>query len=62
MSLFHSIIEDTMLVLSAGGNWSGIILFRFIFAIITTALVIKITKKWDETKLDKYFTRKNFTK
>ena len=62
MSLFHSIIEDTMLVASAGGNWSGIILFRFIFAFITTAILIKITKNWDDNKMDKYFTRKNFIK
>ena len=62
MSLFHSIIEDTMLVASAGGNWSGIILFRFIFAFITTAILIRITRNWDDTKMDKYFTRKNFSK
>lgn len=62
MSLFHSIIEDTMLVASAGGNWSGIILFRFIFAFITTAILIRITRNWDDTKMDKYFTRKNFNK
>ena len=62
MSLFHSIIEDTMLVASAGGNWSGIILFRFIFAFITTAILIRITRNWDDTKMDKYFTRKNISK
>ncbi len=62
MSLFHSIIEDTMLVASAGGNWSGIILFRFIFAFITTAILIRITRNWDDAKMDKYFTRKNFIK
>lgn len=62
MSLFHSIIEDTMLVASAGGNWSGIVLFRFVFAFITTAILIRITRNWDDTKMDKYFTRKNFIK
>ena len=62
MSLFHSIIEDTMLVASAGGNWSGIVLFRFVFAFITTAILIRITRNWDDAKMDKYFTRKNFIK
>lgn len=59
MSLFHSIIEDTMLVASAGGNWSGIVLFRLIFAFITTTIVIRITKNWDDNKMNKYFTRKD---
>ena len=62
MSLFHSIIEDTMLVMSAGGHWSGIILFRFIFAFITTSIVIRITKNWDNDRMDKYFTRKSVIK
>lgn len=62
MSLFHSIIEDTMLVMSAGGHWSGIILFRFVFAFITTAVVIRITKHWDNARMDKYFTRKSVIK
>ena len=28
MGVFHSIFEDTILMLSMGGHWSGIIVFR----------------------------------
>ncbi len=61
MSLFHSIIEDTLLILSVGADWSGVILFRLLAATVLTCLLIKTTKHWPDDKLDRYFVvRKSF--
>ena len=54
MSLFHSIIEDTLLILSVGADWSGVILFRLMMAVGVTLLLIKTTKHWSNKKFDKY--------
>ncbi len=59
MSLFHSIIEDSLLMFSVGANWSGIILFRSIFTFIIIAITIRITRNWTNEKMNKYLTRNN---
>lgn len=56
MSLFHSIIEDTLLILSVGADWSGVILFRLLMAIGITWLLIRITRQWSDKRLDRYFS------
>jgi len=55
MGLLHSIFEDTILMLSMGGHWSGIILFRTLFAFVCTFLVFRMTRNMDDTKFLKYF-------
>ena len=56
MSLFHSIIEDTLLILSVGADWSGVILFRLLMAVGITWLLIRITRQWSDKRLDRYFS------
>ena len=60
MGLFHSIFEDTLLMLSMGGHWSGVILYRALFAFVCTFLIFRITKNMDEAKFLKYVMSKNF--
>ena len=60
MGLFHSIFEDTLLMLSMGGHWSGVILYRTLFAFVCTFLIFKLTKNIDEAKFLKYIMSKNF--
>ena len=60
MGLFHSIIEDTILMLSMGGHWSGVILFRTIFAFIVTYVIVKCTRRIDEKYFLKYVMTKAF--
>jgi spore maturation protein SpmB len=60
MGLFHSIIEDTILMLSMGGNWSGVILFRAVFAFIITYIIVKLTRNIDEKYFLKYVMTKAF--
>jgi len=54
MGLLHSIFEDTILMLSMGGHWSGIILFRTVFAFVFTFLIFRIVRNIDEAKFRKY--------
>jgi len=58
MGLLHSIFEDTILMLSMGGHWSGVILFRSLFAFICTFLIFKMTRNMDDAKFLKYFMTK----
>ena len=60
MGLFHSIIEDTILMLSMGGHWSGVILFRTVFAFIITYIIVKLTNRIDEKYFLKYVMTKAF--
>ncbi len=57
LSLCHSIIEDTLLMLSLGGHFSGILIIRPIFGFIGTWILVKLLKNWPEEKFEKYFMR-----
>jgi hypothetical protein len=52
MGLCHSLIEDSLLMISMGANWSMIFIFRMIFALLVTFILVKIAKsipgKWIE--------------
>ena len=45
LSLCHSIIEDTLLLFSCGAHYSGILIFRVLFAIVFCRIFILITQK-----------------
>jgi len=45
LSLFHSIIEDSLLMIGLGASWTGVFLFRFIYTIVLMLLIVKIVNK-----------------
>ena len=45
LSLFHSIIEDSLLMIGLGASWTGVFLFRFIYTIILMLLIVKLVNK-----------------
>jgi len=55
MSLCHSMIEDSLLMMSIGASYTGVFVFRIIFALIITYIFVKITEKWSEEKMAKWF-------
>lgn len=55
MSLCHSLIEDSLLMISIGAHYSGVFIFRTLFALIITFIFVQITKNWSETKMAKWF-------
>ena len=54
LSLCHSIIEDTILILLLGSHISGILFFRFIY----TVIIILLMKILLETKIQKFILSK----
>ncbi|MDR0605088.1 MAG: hypothetical protein LBG80_12370 [Bacteroidales bacterium] len=62
MGLFHSIFEDTLLMLSMGGHWSGIILFRTLFAFFFTYLTVRFVGNMNEKQFLRLFMTKSYRK
>lgn len=62
MGLFHSIFEDTLLMLSVGGHWSGVIVFRTCFAFVCTYLIVRCTQRMNENRFLKLMMTKAYTK
>ena len=55
MSLLHSVIEDSLLMITMGARISGILVFRFIFTMIIMYFFVKITQKWSEKRMQRWF-------
>lgn len=62
MGLFHSIFEDTLLIIGAGAHWTGVILIRAIFAFAVTFIFVILTKRMDDNKFARIFMTKSFIK
>lgn len=58
MGLCHSLIEDTLLMYSLGGDVSGILFARLVFAFLLTFLIVKLTSKITENQFDRWLIRK----
>ncbi len=54
MSLCHSLVEDTLLLMMIGGHISGLLWGRLIFSIIIVAILVQLTKIIPESFSDKY--------
>lgn len=57
MSLCHSLVEDTLLMVVIGGHISGIIWGRILFTFIVIFILGKIMKKVPDSMFNKYFFR-----
>jgi hypothetical protein len=55
MSLSHSLIEDTLLMISIGASLFGILFGRIFFTIFVMIIMIKLIKKISKEKFEKYF-------
>jgi hypothetical protein len=55
MSLSHSVIEDSLLMIAIGARFSGVLVFRFIFTLIVMFLIVKLTQSWSEKRMKKWF-------
>lgn len=55
MSLCHSMIEDSLLMMSIGAHFTGVFLFRIVFALVVTYLIVRITRLWSETRMRRWF-------
>lgn len=55
MSLCHSIIEDSLLMMSIGASFTGVFIARFIFAFAIAWLIVRFTKNMPDAKFQKWF-------
>ena len=55
MSIFHSAIEDTLLMLLLGADWVGILVCRFLFSFFVLWLLVKIVGHWSEARFNFWF-------
>jgi hypothetical protein len=55
MSLSHSVIEDSLLMIAIGARVSGVLIFRFIFTLFVMYLFVIITQKWSEKRMARWF-------
>ena len=53
--LCHSVIEDTMLMVLAGGHLSGILWGRLLFSMAATAVLVKLSGVLPEALFDRIF-------
>jgi hypothetical protein len=58
MSLVHSLIEDSLLMISIGAHFSGVFIFRPLFGLLITFIFVSITKKWSEERMNRWFYAK----
>ena len=57
MGLTHSIIEDTILILSIGASIFGILLGRALFTLFVIIILIKIINRLSSKTFEKYFVK-----
>lgn len=58
MGLCHSVIEDTILMMSLGADYTGVLIFRVILALLITYTIVKITKRLPERFVNRFIIRK----
>jgi hypothetical protein len=54
MGLCHSLIEDTLLMMSIGGNFSGVFIFRLIAMFVILYFIVLFTRKLPDKIMYKY--------
>jgi hypothetical protein len=57
MGLMHSMIEDTLLMLLLGGHISGVLIFRFLFAMLVIFVMVRLMRRVSYRTFSRYFFR-----
>jgi spore maturation protein SpmB len=55
MGFFHSIVEDTLLMLLLGGSLWGLLVGRLIFALLAVWLLVRLLSLISEKRFERYF-------
>ena len=61
MGLFHSIVEDTLLMLLLGGSLWGFLVGRLIFALLVVWLLVRLLSLLSEERFQRYFFKPKAT-
>ncbi|MBN1994677.1 MAG: hypothetical protein JW953_18400 [Anaerolineae bacterium] len=60
LSICHSVIEDTLLMMVVGGHLSGVLWGRVLFSLLVIFLLVRIVQKIPETTFNHWLIRKSF--
>ncbi len=55
MGLMHSMIEDTLLMLLLGGHITGVLVFRFLFAMLVVFVMVRLMKRVSDRTFSRFF-------
>ena len=58
MALCHSLIEDTLFMVALGGDLSGLLLGRFVFAVVMTAVLARVVHAMTDLQLNRFLFRR----
>lgn len=53
LSLCHSVVEDTLLVMLVGAHWSGVLVGRVVFSLVFMLLFARVARRLSDSALDK---------
>jgi len=54
MCICHSLIEDTLFVMAFGGHWSGLLVGRFLFALLVTTLLAQLVRRLSSSTVERF--------
>ncbi len=57
MGLMHSMIEDTLLMILLGGHISGVLIFRFLFAMLVIFIMVRYIRRLSDSAFNRFFIR-----
>lgn len=57
MSICHSLIEDTALLMAMGGHWSGVLVSRFILAVVVMAVLARLIHRLPDSSFRRWVFR-----
>lgn len=58
MALSHSLIEDTLFMLALGGDLSGLLVGRFVFAVVVTAALARVVHAMNDAQFHRLLFRR----
>jgi hypothetical protein len=58
LSLCHSLIEDTLLMVAIGAHWSGVLVGRLLFSLAVVFLLARIFARMPDEKFERILTRR----
>lgn len=55
LSLCHSLIEDTLILMLIGGDFLPLFWFRLCFCVVGLFIIVQLTKNWSDSRFESFF-------
>jgi spore maturation protein SpmB len=57
MSLCHSLVEDSLLLMAIGAHWTGVFVARAVYAVAVTFLLVRLIRRLPDRVFDRWLVR-----